>query len=401
MTFIEEYLKYTYPAEGPESFFRWALHTAIGAVMRDNCWVNTTEGPIYPNLYTVLLSTKSSAVRKNLPMKLAYNLVKHIENTHIVSGRASLPGIVKVLTSMKTTSNGHQIKDASGFLFSRELTGLLHKDPDTIDQLTDWYDFAEELDIVLKGEMEASGGVLTLKNLCISLLGATNDANIPEFYTKRAQSGGLLARSVIVRESKRKHIKSYLEAETLGDFSYFEKTFEEFANLKGPITLDDNARAEHISWYNSITDEKISSTGIEGRIQTHALKVAMHCAIANRREQNIKIEDIQYGIDQCVKLLPNYKILSQTIAVSDNVKVGALFLRELLLAKDYTLSIKQLLQRLWVEGLDKEELDKILATYEEAGLIELGRDTAKQEIVITLTEVALEKYREKTGEKEI
>jgi len=401
VTFIEEYLKYTYPAEGPESFFRWALHTAIGAVMRDNCWVNTTEGPIYPNLYTVLLSTKSSAVRKNLPMKLAYNLVKHIENTHIVSGRASLPGIVKVLTSMKTTSNGHQIKDASGFLFSRELTGLLHKDPDTIDQLTDWYDFAEELDIVLKGEMEASGGVLTLKNLCISLLGATNDANIPEFYTKRAQSGGLLARSVIVRESKRKHIKSYLEAETLGDFSYFEKTFEEFANLKGPITLDDNARAEHISWYNSITDEKISSTGIEGRIQTHALKVAMHCAIANRREQNIKIEDIQYGIDQCVKLLPNYKILSQTIAVSDNVKVGALFLRELLLAKDYTLSIKQLLQRLWVEGLDKEELDKILATYEEAGLIELGRDTAKQEIVITLTEVALEKYREKTGEKEI
>ena len=65
------------------------------------------------------------------------------------------------------------------------------------------------------------------------------------------------------------------------------------------------------------------------------------------------------------------------------------------------MSIKQLLQRLWVEGLDKEELDKILATYEEAGLIELGRDTAKQEIVITLTEVALEKYREKTGEKEI
>ena len=236
MTFIEEYLKYTYPAEGPESFFRWALHTAIGAVMRDNCWVNTTEGPIYPNLYTVLLSSKSSAVRKSFPMKLAYKLVKYVDNTHIISGRASLPGIVKVLTSMKTTSNGNRVKDASGFLFSRELTGLLHKDPDTIDQITDWYDFAEELDVTLKGDMESSGGITTLKNLCVTLLGATNDANIPEFYTKRAQSGGLLARSVIVRESKRKHIKSYLEAETLGDFSYFEKTFEEFAKLKGSIS---------------------------------------------------------------------------------------------------------------------------------------------------------------------
>lgn len=401
MEFIQEYLKYTFPAEGPESFFRWALHTAIGAVMRDHCWVNTTTGPIYPNLYTVLLSTKSSAVRKEFPMRLAYKLVKHISNTHIISGRASLPGIVKVLTSVHTTSNGTRLKDASGFLFSRELTGLLHKDPDTIDQLTDWYDFAEEMDIVLKGDMESSGGVLTLKNLCITLLGATNEANIAEFYTRRAQSGGLLARSIIVRESKRKHIRSYLEEESLGDFSYFNTTFEEISKIKGPISLEDNARSEHISWYNSITDEKISSTGIEGRIQTHALKVAMHCAIANRLERNIKIEDVQYGIEHCVKLLPNYKILSQTIAVSDRGRVTGLFLRELLLAPNHTLSIKQLLQRLWIDGLDKEELDKTLATCEEAGLIEHGIDKVKQEAVITLTQVALDKYREKTEERKI
>ena len=399
MNFIEKFLEYTYPAEAPVSFFRWAFHTAIGAVMRDNCWVDTTEGPVYPNLYTVILSSQSSSLRKALPMKLAYNLVKHVSNTHIIAGRASLPGIVKVLTSMKTTSNGNRLKDASAFLFSRELTGLLYKDADTIDQLTDWYDFAKELDIVLKGDMDSSGGVQTLKNLCITVLGATNDANIPQLYDRRAQQGGLLARSIIVRESQRKHIKSYLEGDSLGDFTPFEEGFLEISKIKGAITLEHEARLDFNLWYNSITDDKISSIGIEGRIQTHALKVAMQCALANRREAHIIQEDMNYGIDQCRKLLPNYKILSQTVAVSDSSKIGGLLLRELFMVPDHKLSTTQLLQRLWVDGMDKEELDKILETFVEANLVKQVLDPARQERVVILTQVALDKYQEKVKEK--
>ena len=401
MNLIEAFLDYTSPAESPISYFRWAFHTAIGAVMRDNCWVQTLAGRIYPNLYTVLLSTKSSAVRKSQPMDLALDLVTHVENTHIIAGHASLPGIIKVLSSMKTTSKGYQIKDASVFLFSQELTGLLHRDVDTIAQITDWHDFRKTWPVTLKGDMENSGGILELKNLCVSLLGATNETNIPDFFTKEAKTGGLLARSLIIRESKRKHIKSYLSGESLGDFSLFLKVFEEISKIKGAIAIEESARQDFDSWYDSITDDKISSIGIEARIQTHALKVAMQCAIANRREKYIRLEDMQYAIDQCVRLLPNYKILSQTIAVNENVKVGALLLRELFLAPDNRLSTKQLLQRLWVDGLDKEELDRNLETYTEAGLIEQTVDRQKAELVIVLTQVAIDKYQEKIKDKEI
>lgn len=401
MNLIEAFIEYTSPAEAPESFFRWAFHTAIGAVMRDNCWVDTDIGRIYPNLYTILLSTKSSAIRKSYPMDLAYDLVTHVENTHIIAGRASLPGIIQVLTSMKTTSRGYRIKGSSAFLFSQELTGFLHKDPDTIAQITDWYDFKKTWPVTLKGDMQNSGSVQELKNLCVSLLGATNETNIPDFYTKEAKTGGLLARSLIIRESKRKHIKSYLSGDSPGDFNHFLKAFVEISEIKGLISKEPEAIQEFDSWYNSITDDKISSTGIEARIQTHALKVAMQCALSNRRELNIILEDMQYAIEQCVKLLPNYKVLSQTVMVNENVKVGALLLRELLLAPDHKLSTKQLLQRLWVDGLDKEELDKTVETYREAGLIEEGIDKQRAERVILLTQVALDKYKEKIGEKKV
>lgn len=393
MSFISRFLSYTSEAESPTSFFKWAVYTAVGAILRDNCYVETTEKTIYPNLYTILLSSKSSATRKTLPMHLAFRLVRGANNTHIISGRASLPGIVKVLQSSKTNENGYRVKGASGFLFSQELTAFLYKDSDTLDQITDWHDFHEEWPVTLSGDFD-TGGVKYLKNLCISLLGATNDENIPELYGIRAQKGGLLARTIIVRESKRRHIKSYLEGESLGDFAPFIEEVQEFSKLKGKFILDPDAREEHISWYKSITDDKISSIGIEGRIQTHALKVSMILAVCESGTLQITLENIQQGIDECVRLLPNYKILSQTVAVHQNVKVGALLLKELLMAKDYTLSIKQLLQRLWVEGLDKEQLDKMLATYIEAGLVESGYNQSKQESYVILTEQALIKYEE-------
>ena len=123
----------------------------------------------------------------------------------------------------------------------------------------------------------------------------------------------------------------------------------------------------------------------------------MILSAAEDRTMVITKANMEQAITECCKLLPNYKVLSQTIAVDASVKVGALILRELLMEPGHKLSIKQLLQRLWVSGLDKQKLSNLLETYKEAGLVKGEMDHETTDQMIILTETAIAKYKETKG----
>ena len=125
----------------------------------------------------------------------------------------------------------------------------------------------------------------------------------------------------------------------------------------------------------------------------------MLISCSDRCDLIIKTCDIQKAIDECVKLLKTYKIITSTVAVNPDARIGSLVLRELLGSPKYTLSLRQLLQRLWADGLDKDSLLKTLETYVAADIVEQKPDRKEGGIVVSLTENGLNLYKEKAEER--
>lgn len=365
MNFVEEFIEYTQDAESPTSYFKWCAYTAISAVLRDNIWAETNFAKIYPNLYTIIVSGKSSVTRKSIPMRNALSLVRHVENTKIIQGYASLAGIFDVLQGQRTNKWKATVNNASALLYSEELTAFLYLDAGAIDKLTDWADYHEIYSSSLRGSGEKE-----IEKVCITLLATTNDENIQQIYGKtQAQKGGLLARTLLIREESRRQIKGpFRPRDATGTIDHLKKRIMEISRLSGQVTIEEQAKDEINQWAESITDDKIGVTGVEGRIVTHAIKLAMVMSAAERLDKLVTKKHVLNAIDEVNRLLKNYKIIVMGTGRSILSEPMQAVLAELYKAQNHKLSRRQLLQRL-LGDLEVETLNKVAETAQVAGYI--------------------------------
>lgn len=385
MNFIDMFLEYTKDGESPTSFFKWSAISMLSAVMRDNVYYDVATDKIYPNIY-VLLVAKSGACRKGSPLKIAQKLVQLTNNTKVISGRASIQGAMQVLAGFDTKT---MIKGASGLLYSEELSAFLVEDPAAIKILTDWYDYHEKWTNTLVS------GVSELHHVCVSLLGASNEHLLRDVYNDKAIYGGLLARTFIVLEEKRrkKNSRMFIDPSQYNPENLLAH-LRELSRLKGPITFTEDAKKEYDSWYNSIDDEAYSSkSGVLERIHTGVLKLSMILAAAEPRtiyDKRIVVDkqNVDVAIDECWTLLRNYDFLTMGAGKSPIGHQIALVIRELSTASNNTLTRKILIRRLWAE-IDAPTLDNIIVTMSQGGLI--GTTTVCSEEAYYLTSVALER----------
>lgn len=395
-SFVNKFLAYTKDAESPTSYLQWAAYTTLAAILRDNCYVLTNDKPIYPNIFTVILSAHAGNTRKSIPLSKSIKLVRAANNTHIVQGRASIRGIFNVLAEAHTNGTGEVIKGASGFLYSEELTSFLYREPGFLDILNTWYDYHENWDLSLSVD-----GVNKLEKVCITLLSATNEALVNDFYESKQLKGGLLSRTIIVREEKRRFLKSFfidIEDKT-HLWEWLVKYVKNVAQLRGAFKVLPDAKQEFDDWYNTLTDDKLGPEGIESRVPTNVVKLAMIKSVSESLEKIITKDHMLSAIDEIVGLLKNYKFLTLGTGAQVNSKVAAQIVTLLYNSPNRELTSRKILQRL-IGDLDKETFDKIIVTYIEADLIEIVGTTMRDGILYRLTERMIEMLDNKIkGEK--
>jgi len=381
--FVDDYIEYTQDAESPTSYFTWCGYTAIAAVLRDNVWLQTNYARIYPNLYTIIVSGKSSATRKSIPMRTVLELVRHVENTKIIQGYASIAGIFDVLQSQQTNQWKATVTGGSALLYSEELTAFLYTDSATIDTLTDWYDYHPKYASALRGV-----GFKEIEKVCITLLATTNDENIQKIYgTNQAQKGGLLARTLLIREESRRHIKGpFRPRSSIGTKDNLKKQLLAISRLRGEFTLEQDAKDEINSWAEAITDEKISSSGIEARLATHVMKLCMILSAGERMDRVIVRDHVLRGIDECSLILKNYKMILLGKGKSKIAEHQHIVLAELYSHKSHKMTRRQLLQRL-LHDIDLVTLNEVIETAVEAGYMEI--ENKNNIILVKLTDTAL------------
>lgn len=392
--YIQYFLEYTKSAESPTEFFRWAALASLAAVARDNVYHEHLLKKTYPNLYVVLFA-KSGAARKSVPCDIAYKLVREVNNTICIAGRTSIQYAIKRLSEGFTTEQGTVMSGASGFLYSEELSSFIVKDDHTIDLLTTLFDYHEKWE-----SSTITGDTRKLENVCLTLLAGTNDALFSKIYNKDAAYGGLLGRTLIIKGEKARQKNSLMYASGAElPKQPLVNHLRKVARLKGPMKFSEEAAAYYDRWYNE-TDffKHDSETGLEARLHTHVLKIAVLLALSEEKlKMEVQKEHVVEAIDLILDLVPNYRLFGASAGAAPEAMQTAIILQELLRQNGKPVTKKALIRKYFSE-INIAMFDAITLTLSEAGLVEVERDNSGN-ITLRASKDAIATYIErKKGE---
>ena len=370
-TFIDHFLEHTSSYESPTSFWYWSAVTIIGAALRDRCYRRFGDKRTYPNVYTLILAD-SAVARKGSPVELAEKLLTTTRPTKIISGRASIQGVLDELGRSETDKESGKLIQGGGAIFcAPELSAGVVNDPEAIKILTDIYDFKSEYTSRLRGS-----GIFRIKNICFSMLAASNEELLRDFYDTKALHGGLLGRTFLIKPSEFRPANSLFRIrDTQGSYDSLVKKLNSIVqNAAGEFEITDIAQECYESWYEPFRQSyahKTDKAGISGRIHTSIIKLAMILCVNSSGGQSLTINEchIQEAIDRCIGLLPNYQSFVMSSGKATDSQAAGALIEDIWLARTKSISKREFIARHFNE-FDLETVEKAIAKLEAAACLQ-------------------------------
>jgi hypothetical protein len=407
MNWLETLLKQHDEFESPKSFWYWGALAAISAVMKDQVWLDQQLYKVYPNIYVMFHA--DSGLKKGPPVGMAKKLVNLVGNTHVISGRSSIQGILKELGGAQTQPGGKVVTKSTAFICSSELSSSIVEDKVATTILTDLYDR-----VYNEGEWKSLLKMESFKLMSptITMLTATNEAHSTDFFSGKDIRGGYFARTFIIHEDKRHTVNSLAGRVTnRPDYDKLSLYLKELAKLKGEfLPLSSWEQSEYYSiekeyrgrkfyfsevgqmydaWYTnfieSMTSTKIKDpTGTLNRFGDSVLKVAMLVSLAQDPKLEITPSALMEAIDHCETLVGNIR---KTTFGKEGKSVWAeqklLLIQELLTRETHSISKEQLNRKYWMHANSKE-WDDIANSMVDGNMIRI--DMMGGKIVYTMPE---------------
>ena len=339
-----------------------------------------------------------SGLKKSAPVNVSKKLVQIVGNTRVISGRSSIQGIMKAMSTTKSEPGKPILKTACAYICSSELSASIVEDPQAMTILTDLYDRnynSADYGSLLKQEE------FNLNKPTVTMFSATNESHANEFFSQKEIGGGFFARTFIVFESEENRINSLTSAYTTEiDYTKIADYLKELSKLSGPFQPlskkepDDHynipipdPQTKHISYYTEATaiyDQWYynfraeakgvrDSTGTLNRMGTSVLKVAMLLSLGTKPELILQREAVEEAIEICTKLVGNVRKITLGKGTQNDVSGGQrkiLLLRELLERENHSISRAMLHKKFWLQG-SVAEWDDAVVSAKEAGLIEV------------------------------
>lgn len=398
MSWINQLVYQHRELESPASFWFWSGLCAISAVVKDNVWLNRGGAyKLYPNIYVILHA--KSGLKKGPPIALAQQLVKSVNSTNIITGRASIQAILKRLSEFKTQPGGNVIQKSVGFICASELASSLVEDPAALSILTDLYDRhyrADDWESLLKVE------TFKLKDPTVSLLGGINDAHAEKFFTNQDIQGGFLARTFVVYEKSPNTINSLAQrmevppnieelAKHLKELTKIKGNFEEFSDESNTLT---RVGKYYDDWYQDFCERRKGvedETGTLNRFGDSVLKIAMLLALSRGTELKITLEDMETAISMGEKLIGNIRQTTMgRKGMSDKGPLKALIINKLLDIETHSITRRSLMRDMYMNYSSSDEFDDIMRAFEAAGFLTI--QPMGSEIVYKMVETQVDKF---------
>ena len=363
MSWLEDVMKASAEVESPKQWVWWSAISAIAAISGSNVFLDKFYYKLSPNLFVMLLG--KSGLGKGWPINLAKELVTCVDTTRVISGRNSIQAVIKELGTITTRSGKPAIPDSRGFLVSGEFVNFVIQDPHSLSVLTELYDthYASTWKNTMKGT-----GTDTLKNVCLTMLGASSPAHFREVVGAKDIEGGFLGRTLMIYEETRGFINPLTEKpkEKFDPLKAAEHLIA-VSKVKGEFVYTQQAKDYYNEWYYDLrrrdTQDK---TGTVQRIHNHVEKVGMCCALARGDTLELQLVDMEQSIDACTTLITHVeKILQGAGGKSEIAEHQAMVLQTLIKAPDYELTRQKVLQKLFGD-VDSFVLNRVIETLTDA-----------------------------------
>jgi hypothetical protein len=392
-------------------------------VVKDNVWLDRQIYNLYPNIYVMFHA--ESGLKKGPPISMAKQLVRGVGGTRIISGRSSIQGILKELGTAQTQPGGKVIAKSTAFICSSELTSSIVEDKVATDILTDLYDRQYNIGdwrSLLKMEQ------FNLKDPTITMLTATNEAHSNDFFAKKDIHGGYFARTFIVSENRRNRANSLLvPLKNPPKYPDHIDYLKVVSNLKGPfkplgsIELTDECvhpHTDHVTgetqyftpaglmyqkWYDNFIDTVLTQdlkddTGTLNRFGDSVLKVAMLLSLSRSPELVIDTDSMELAIQYSERLIGNVREMTHgKKGLSDAKSIKGLIIHEFLNREGHSISRAMLLKQMWAHYKEASELDEIMLSFDQAGMIKT--QTIGNQIVFVMPDHQVQEYRRRFAGK--
>jgi hypothetical protein len=336
--------------ESPRRFYYWAGIAAISAIVKKNVWLNKFSYKLYPNVYVLLVSARTG-LRKGQPVSDIKGIVERVNNTRIISGRNSVQGVIKDLSSQLTIIKPGEppliCSDAQAFLCAPELDSFMVKDEQGLSILTDLYNTHENKD-EWKNTLKSSP-VESLKNPCITFLAASNEALLEGLIRDKDIEGGFIARTMIVHESRKQGSNSLMfRPSKLLPIEDLANDLKRLKGVKGEFTIPHEVRVAHDQWYTEMSKGNYSEdkTGTMERIQDHILKTAMSISLSKSNDLIISQETMDEATDSCMECVVGTRKTTMGVGRSDSAEAAGRVMKVLISAENYKVERSKLLRLL-------------------------------------------------------
>ena len=387
MDLIKELLSMTEEVETPASFIRYAGYCAISAILKRNVWLDKFAYKLYPNIYVLLIADSGKA--KGFSNVIASRLVDSVGNTRLISGRNSIQGILKELSTATTSSNGGPpTLESTCFLNSGEFVNFLISDPQSISILTELYDSNY---ITKYTSTFRSTGKETLKDPYVVLLGSSNETLLRDALPDSATEGGFIARTILVKEEKKRTINPLTRAplkkiDTLSLTPYLK----EIAKLRGEFLWTSAARDFYEKWYRDFATRDFSDrTGSSNRLHDTLLKMSIIVSVSKRLDQKLELSDLQEAYDELIITKSKEKGIFLGPSVKTDWALKTKSVLKFIVDKE-KISRLRILQHLY--GIvNAEDLDKIVENLTQVKYITTSKED--KEVFYEITDTVKEKLK--------
>lgn len=359
---FRDYITFTKSSEPPTVFHFFSFLTVLGACLKRQIWIPMgVAGDIFPNQVSILVGP-SGRVKKTTACNIALEL-------GLLSGRLWMAGGEKA-TNEAILDDLADHKQAIGLVFAPELSVLLGRqkyNEGLVTTLTRLWDCPPifKLATIRRGKKE-------LREVALSLLGASNEAWLVNAIPDDAFTGGFMARVLQIYQKSSPRYFPWPPApdEVLKKFLVRELAQTEVC--RGPVTISEKIKKVFEKRYKAYRDANPTDARLAPfyeRLPQHCLRLAMCISVAEKRTRIIKIRqrhmDQAYDILEWVcRYLPKiYSFLGATDVGNDGRKI-----QELILGHGGRIDRETLVRKM-SNRLSSKQLDDRIVTLEQGGLL--------------------------------
>ena len=364
-SWLKAYEKYTAGTESPPIFHLWvALGTIAGAAQR-KIFLDMDYYQVHSNMYIILVSPPGRS-RKSTALRIGKACLKSVtaygQELFFSTQASSVAALVKQMSAIKKKE--HQSLTS----FSSELGSLLgQKSVEMTDFLVDIYDCNPDWDKQTVGR-----GLEKIERPWLNLIGATTPQWMGDNLSSTATEGGFIARSIFIHDDTRLRVavpkltdeQKIIQKALVHDLA-------QIAALSGEFHFSEEGLKYYTEWYEGPEYEKECNDsdsrlfGYYDRKQTHVLKVAMAVSLAEDNslvltEHNIKVA-LAVLADAEIGMKSAFASVGKNILSADYERM-----KQQIRLRPQGISYKQIINKN-INSINKEDIDKLLATLVEAG----------------------------------